>query len=242
MSFELSPTLLGPVVPGAPLLDAYELKFHLRAAAAEQVEAWARQRLVPDPHGPGGAYLTTTVYCDTPGREVYHRLGRFKGNKFRLRRYEESDQIYLERKRRRGDRVRKRRNAVPLDELAVLAGPDVAAGWPALWFHRQLRARQLAPVCRIGYRRTAFQGTSPTGPIRLTLDRDVRGVPAQAWDVPMLTDGLPLLTGSVILEMKFRASLPVLFRELLDQLPPAMGAVSKYRLCVEEWGLAGRRA
>src|SRR5205085_3305718 len=72
MTFELSPSLIRPVTPGVKAVDAYELKFHLRAASAAWVEGWARQRLMADPHGPGGEYWTTTTYCDTPGRDVYH--------------------------------------------------------------------------------------------------------------------------------------------------------------------------
>ncbi len=240
MTFELSPSLIRPVTPGVKAADAYELKFHLRTASAAWVEEWARQRLMADPHGPGGEYWTTTTYCDTPGRDVYHRSAGFKGNKFRLRRYEDSSEVYLERKRRRGDRVRKRRDAVPLGEVAHLGQVDVSLDWPALWFFRQVRFRDLRPCCRIAYRRTAFQGMSADGPIRLTLDRDVCGVPAAEWDVPVLEQGRPLLADSVILEMKFRASLPGLFRELLEQLPATLGAVSKYRLCVEAWDLAGK--
>ncbi len=240
MTFELSPSLVDPadVASGR---EAFELKFHLPARAAEQAEEWARQRLLPDPHGQAGTYLTTSLYCDTPRLDVYHRSPGYRRSKFRVRRYEQTTVAYLERKRREGDRVSKRRDAVPLIDVPLLGRPEAALDWPGLWFFRQVRFRELRPVCRIAYRRTAFQGPSPDGPIRLTLDRDVIGVPAGDWDVGAVCDGKPLLSGAVVLEMKFRGSLPALFRELLEQLPPTLGRISKYRLCVEAWGLAGEK-
>jgi hypothetical protein len=239
MTFELSPSLAAPSTPGALEADAYELKFHLPAACAAQVEAWARGRMTPDPHGEEGAYQTTSLYCDTPRLDVYHRSPGFRRSKYRLRRYQEGDRIYLERKRRNGDRVRKHRDGVALAELHLLGGADVPDDWPGLWFFLQARFRKLRPTCRIGYRRTAFQAVSASGPVRLTLDRDVVGVPAGAWDLSAVEQGKALLPGGVILELKFRAALPALFRALLDELPPSLGRISKYRLCVEAWGLAG---
>jgi hypothetical protein len=239
MTFELSPSLVNGSTGGASDGDAYELKFHLPARTADQVEAWARQRLAPDPHGEAGLYLTTTLYCDTPRLDVYHRSPGFRRSKFRVRRYEQGEPIFLERKRRRGDRVRKRRDAVPLADVPLLGGSDISLDWPGLWFFRQVRFRDLRPACRIAYRRTAFQGASPLGPVRLTLDRDVIGVPAQQWDLSAVGPGRALLPGAVVMEMKFRTTLPPLFHELLGQLPPTLGRISKYRLCVEAWGLAG---
>jgi hypothetical protein len=236
MTFELSPSLVNA---GSDQAEAFELKFHLPVESAARAEAWARQRLLPDPHGEGGRYLTTTVYCDTPALDVFHRTNGFRRSKYRLRRYGESSRIFLERKNRRGDRVRKRRDEVPGEELALLAGSDVSLDWPGWWFYRQLRFRELRPTCRIAYERTAFMGQLSTGPIRLTLDRDLRGVPAREWEVTPVEGGKALLPGGVILELKFRAALPPLFLELLSELPPSMGGVSKYRLCVQAWELAG---
>lgn len=240
MTFELSPSLVNAADRYAQA-DAYELKFHLPCDRADQVEAWARRHLAPDPHGDAGRYLTTSLYCDTAGLDVYHRTQGFRRGKHRLRRYGDSDLIYLERKKRRGDKVRKRRVCVPGGELAMLGAPDVSLDWAGLWFFRQLRFRELRPSCRIAYHRTAFMGTSSTGPIRLTLDRDVTGVPECRWEVTPVEGGKALLPGGVILELKFRAVVPQVFLELLAELPSRGQGVSKYRLCVEAWGLAAGR-
>lgn len=218
--------------------DAYELKFQLPAASAGVIESWARQRLRPDPHGRDGVYHVTTVYLDTPLLDVFHRSAGYRRSKHRLRRYEATPFVFLEQKIRRGDRVRKRRSGVPQAELACLNGVQPLPGWAGEWFLRRLDFRQLQPTCRIAYDRTAFLGLVPEGPIRLTLDRNILGVPAQGWDVPPLYQGRPLLPGGILVEIKFPTSLPTIFRELLPLLPPSPARVSKYRLCVQAWDLA----
>ena len=80
----------GPVLSPA-LADgagqAFELKFLLPADRAGFVESWARRWLRPDPHGLGGAYRILSLYCDTPGLDVYHRAPGYRRRKYRLRRY-----------------------------------------------------------------------------------------------------------------------------------------------------------
>src|SRR6185295_14804134 len=83
----------------------------------------------------------------------------------------------------------------------------------------------------------AFFGMAGDMPIRMTLYRDVTGIPAAAWAVPDVSAGQPLLPGAVLLEMKFHLHLPPLFRELLSLLPGQASKASKYRRCVTECGL-----
>ncbi len=227
---------LRPVVSPAltPGPDAYELKFLLPPGEAERVEAWARRRLTADPHGDGGTYRTTTLYLDTPFFDIYHKSPGHRRSKYRLRRYGSGDLVYLERKRRRGDRVAKRRECLPLAELPGLPGPDAVG----TWFGERVRERLFRPVCWIGYDRTAFLATTPAGPVRLTLDRAVVGTPADAWAVPALVEGRELLAGEVLLELKYRWALPGLFRELLADLPARPARGSKYARCVAAWDLA----
>jgi hypothetical protein len=223
---------------------AFELKFLLDENRAREVESWARERLVPDPHRDptlDGAYRTTSLYCDTPELDVYHRRPKYRRSKFRVRRYGAMPWVFLERKSKRGDRVAKQRVTVAEGELDSLAHPMSLVDWPGHWFHLRLLARRLGPACRITYERTAFAGTCPGGPLRLTLDRRLRGVLAQDWVAAPFEGGLPLLTGRVILEFKFRAALPALFRQLVADFRLAPAGVSKYRLCREAWGLSGLR-
>jgi VTC domain len=219
---------------------AYELKFLLDEARAQEVEAWARGRLVLDPHGDpalGGAYRTTSLYCDTPELDVYHRTVSYRRRKFRLRRYGSAPWAFLERKSKWGDRVAKRRTAVPEEELALLVPPMVLATWPGTWFHQRLQARRLRPACRINYERTAYVGPSSALPLRLTLDRRVYGILSSEWSLAPFEGGLPVLTGKVIMELKFRSALPGLFKDLVAGMRLSPHTVSKYRLCREAWGI-----
>lgn len=230
-----------PQAPSSPSLssepgDAYEVKFRLTAEEAEMAESWARARLTPDPHGIDGVYRTISLYLDTPFFDIYHKSPGHRRSKFRLRRYGSEPQIHLERKTRRGDRVRKRREIIALADIPRLLEENGDGGW----FAPQIRRRSLRPSCWIAYTRTAFMATTAAGPLRLTLDREAIGMPAPAWDVPDRVDGQVLLAGEVILELKFRTSLPKLFHELLEMLPSRVSGVSKYGRCIEAWGLARR--
>lgn len=219
--------------PGAGA--AYEIKFRLTTEEADWAETWARERLSPDPHGDNGVYRTTSLYLDTPFFDIYYKTRGYRRSKYRLRRYGAAEWIHLERKIRRGDRVRKRRDVFPLAEASRLLDHDNGG-----WFGERVRQRLLQPVCWISYMRTAFQSATANGPARLTLDRDVMGTPAADWTVPARVEDRELLPEEVILELKFRVHLPALFHELLSALPSRLAGVSKYSRCIESWDLARR--
>jgi hypothetical protein len=219
---------------------AFELKFLVDEEVAAWVQAWAALRLELDPHADpalGGAYRTTSLYFDTPQLDVYHRTASYRRRKFRVRRYGAAPLAYLERKSKWGDQVEKRRTPLPEHELPRLMEPQSPEQWPGFWFHRRLTLRNLLPACKIVYHRTAYIGSTGAAPLRLTLDRNVRGLLSGGWALVPLDGGLPLLRGRAILELKFRAALPALFRELIAELRLTPGAVSKYRLCREAWDL-----
>lgn len=296
---------------------AFEVKFLLDEALAAAVEDWARRRLVIDPHGDparGGAYRTTSLYCDTPELDVYRRTPGYKRRKFRLRRYGEANWVYFERKSKSGDRVSKRRtiadecditrlaeslvaaslaasaasasvsgsasspsledpaltsSLTPIEGLASVStplvdstpivdaltatdsqdglessagaaivsaeslDPSTPSAWHGAWFERNLARRRLGPACVVSYDRMAFAGECSEGPLRLTLDRQLRGELTDRWGMPALESGKPLLVGKVIVEMKFRLTMPTPFKQLVAELGITPGPVSKYRLCRE---------
>jgi hypothetical protein len=213
--------------------DAFEVKFLLAEREAARVEAWARQRLLPDPHGHNGTYLTTTLYLDTASLDVYHKSSGYRRSKYRLRRYGGGAVVHLEHKKRKGDRVRKRREVLPLADL-----PRLLDGGTDGWFGRCIQERMLHPVSWVGYARTAFVGSAHGGGLRLTLDRGLQGMPASGWTLPERIDGRELLPGEAILELKFRSALPGLFRDLLGNLSARPAGRSKYARCVEACRLA----
>jgi len=212
----------------------YELKFLLAEPVAGEIEAWARDRLAVDRHADpalGRQYRTTTLYLDTPALDVLHALPGFRRRKYRLRRYGREPRLYLERKIRRGDAVRKRRVAVPEEALATLAGGEAAHGGAEgdAWFRSEIAQRTLGPAATITYLRTAFEGGDGPGPRRLTLDRAIRGARTRDWKVATPDPGLELGEGVVICELKFRGALPAPFRDLIAAFKLKPAAASKYR-------------
>lgn len=221
-------------VPADSRALAFEIKFLVDAATGRRIRDWARARLEPDPHGEGpfgDQYRTTSLYFDTPGFDVFHRRGSYGRSKLRIRRYDAEHVVFLERKLRRATRLSKRRTPVSLEELQRL-GRGADGAWPGQWFHRRLLLRRLQPVCQISYDRLARVGARDTGPIRLTLDEAVRAVASTGLQ---LADDEPLraLEERMVLELKYRAALPAVFRQLVEEFTLTPQAVSKYRFAVD---------
>lgn len=212
--------------------SAAEIKFLIPASLAPAVRDWARAHLDPDPHGAGpfaDEYETTSLYFDTRQFDVLHRRDSYGRAKYRIRRYGDSDVVFLERKLRKPRLLIKRRTIAPLDTLEHLG--EAKHGGPAggAWFHRRLQVRRLKPVCRIAYHRVARMRDTKDGPARLTLDCDLRAGPAG--DISFATGpALPFLDGTMILELKYRVQLPAVFRRLVEEFGLAPQTASKYRL------------
>ena len=82
----LSPSLALDRSRGA----AFEMKFLLDRALADQVRTWAGAHLLPDPHGDaarGNASDVTTTYLDTKDLDIARRALGAGARKFRMRRY-----------------------------------------------------------------------------------------------------------------------------------------------------------
>jgi VTC domain len=227
------PTVSPSLIASSGLdLPAFELKFLLTEAQALQIVARVAGRLTPDPHGDparGHAYDTTSVYCDTARLDVFHRLGPGKRRKHRVRRYSASPWIFLERKIKWGDRVKKQRTPVADSDLELLLGPVAESDWSGAWFQRHLQRRQLLPVCAIAYERAALVGQSAEGPLRLTFDRNIRGTLTNDWRVAPFYEGTPILPDEVICEFKYQTALPALFKEIIQAMHLTPSPVSKYR-------------
>jgi hypothetical protein len=222
---------------------ASEIKFLVPCELGDEIRAWARQFLAADPFAGGemgDTYRTTSLYFDTAAFDVLAKTGSFGRSKYRIRRYGESDGVFLERKMKSRDLVSKRRSIVSIADLAHLRHRQPQRGWAGHWFHRRIEARLLQPVCQISYLRTARIGTGSNGPIRLTLDQNVRAlaVGRAAFDVE---PGKPIADGQMILELKFRHSVPAQFAQLIEKFRLEPQPVSKYRLastvdgCVHGW-------
>ncbi|MGE0446759.1 MAG: polyphosphate polymerase domain-containing protein [Vicinamibacterales bacterium] len=224
-----------------------ELKFLVEPDVAQALREWARAHLAADPHGGGDAgdqYRTTSLYFDTARLDTFHRRGSYGRAKYRIRRYGDAPEVFLERKLKRNGFLCKRRMLVPLVEAPRKGAPyedDRRAplyGVPeAAWFERRVQARQLAPVCEISYVRVARAGVTDEGPVRVTIDTDITAL-VNSERRFLMTRGTPVLSSHAIVEMKFRDAPPALLRRLIQDFRLDPAAVSKYRLAMTALGLA----
>ncbi|MEO8594138.1 MAG: polyphosphate polymerase domain-containing protein [Candidatus Solibacter sp.] len=220
---------------------AYEIKFLVQADQGRELRAWARERMRPDPNtasGIGDEYRITSLYYDTHNFDVFHKRGSFGRCKYRVRRYDASELVFLERKLRSKRLVTKRRTLVPVGDLERLRESGGESSWAGWWFQRRMLARGMNPACQISYSRTALVADNGPGLVRLTLDDDLR-----AWRVrePQFHDiagGRLLARDHMILELKFRLSMPALFKEALERFQIGAQPISKYRLAVTGLGCA----
>jgi VTC domain-containing protein len=215
-----------------------ELKFIVSEETANSVHRLTRVELAPDPHAAGTLgewYQTASIYFDTPEYDLFYGRASTWRSEFRIRRYNDSSALFVERKLKKGDRIFKRRTPVSLDELQNLRGDH--ANWAGGWFGRRLSHRRLLPVCRIAYRRAASVGTTAAGPLRLTIDH---AITASAVDDVSFTDegAIDVLPSCAIVEFKYRGPMPDLFKRVVDVFELQPHRVSKYRLSVHALGLA----
>jgi len=210
---------------------ARETKFVADVALYPKLVEWARQRLGPDGHGAGpyaDEYATSTLYFETDGFDVYRRTGSYGRSKYRIRRYGAAEAVFLERKFRTERLLAKRRTIVPLSMVARLSTDRPAEDWPGYWFHRRLQLRRLRPLVQLSYDRVARVGQSASGPIRLTIDRNLRGLPLPDFAF-MPPIGQPFLEQRCIVEVKYQMTLPVLFREMAETFCLDVEKISKFR-------------
>jgi hypothetical protein len=236
-----SPSLFPAGTAGPP---AFELKFLLTEDQARTVEDRLADRLTLDVHADptlGNTYLTTTIYTDTTGFDVYHRTGTAGPSKYRVRRYGLQGPVFAEQKTRAGDQVYKRREALPSGGRSAFSGQELSADRLSPWFRDAVAGFRLRPVCRVAYDRVAYMGATPDGAVRLTFDRNVRGEPTGGWVIdPVRPAAADLLGGQVVCEFKFRAAIPDLFRRVVRDLDLVPHPVSKYRLVMATAGVSPR--
>src|SRR5262245_42818799 len=225
----VSPSLFGPGAE-AESATAFEVKFLLTDDQVSALCASIAGKLALDPFADpalGNAYLTTSLYTDTPGFDVFYRTEGYNRDKFRVRRYGHTGPVFVERKTKNGEKVRKHRARINPAEVPDLAKPSLNGEWAGEWFHSQLLAKRLKPVCRVAYERVAYIGTAD-GTVRLTFDRNIRGMVASEWALAEVGAVAPLLRDQVVCEFKFRVAMPALFRGIVADLALAPAPFSKY--------------
>ena len=213
---------------------ASEIKFVVEASQATALQEWARRHLRADPHGAGPCgdeYVTSSLYFDTPEFDVLRRRGSYGRAKYRIRRYNDSDLVFLERKLRKQRMLVKRRTVERIDQLHSLSASTPRPGSAGEWFHSRILLRRLQPVCQVTYHRTARVVMCDDGLARFTLDSALTATPVNG---PQFSPsrGAPLMPGQVVLELKYRTYLPALFRQLVEEFHLEATAISKYRVAM----------
>ena len=210
---------------------AREIKFVADISKYPRLVEWARLRLSADEHGIGAhgdEYQTSTLYFETRAFDVYRRRGSYGRSKYRIRRYGPSDTVFLERKFRTERLLVKRRTTVALSAIPNLADATHDANWSGFWFHRRVRLRHLRPLVQLSYDRVARISQSSHGPVRLTIDRNLRVLPLPDFAfLPRV--GLSFLEQACIVEVKYQMELPALFRELAETFCLDVQKISKFR-------------
>jgi SPX domain protein involved in polyphosphate accumulation len=195
-------------------------------------------RMEADPHGRGpfnDEYRTTSLYFDTEDGDVFHQRRSFGRSKYRARRYGTLPYVFLERKLRKPGILAKRRTTISIEDLERLARDVPEPHWPGAWFHRRVLLRQIQPVCQLSYSRIARFARTTEGPVRLTLDTDIRV--AGAGEPRFSSDpGCPVLGDQVVLELKYRRHVPAIFKELVESFLLEPQRASKYRLGIAALG------
>ncbi len=219
---------------------AAEIKYLVPPDRVDALRQWARARLSPDPYGSGphgDTYQTNSLYFDTRDFDVFHRRGSFGRSKYRVRRYGDAPELFFERKLKTHDHVTKRRSIGDIDDLPRLAS-DPHKGWAGHWFHRRILARDLSVVCQVAYERTALVHSNGHGPIRMTLDRNVRAAATGDLAFRALNNQPSLTGGDAILELKYYFAVPPVFAAMISEFDLAPRPISKYRLAINHLQLA----
>jgi hypothetical protein len=217
-----------------------ETKLLVDARLGDDIRAWARNRLGPDPHGRGpfrDQYGVVSLYLDTAAHDVYHRRGSYGRSKYRIRHYENDQAAFLERKLRTRLRLTKRRTRIPLEAVSGLRLDDPDPTHPGYWFFRRVLLRRLHPVCVIQYSRTARMADTSEGPVRMTLDATVLAAPTNLVTLAA-APARPLVDGQMVLELKYSGVFPRIFKDLVDEFHLTPRPASKYRFAVHTLGLA----
>ena len=78
---------------------------------------------------------------------------------------------------------------------------------------------------------------SNTGPVRLTLEEQIKVTPLDTIGFRNGEASTSLLQGQTIVELKYRVEVPPVFKLLIQEFALAPAKMSKYRLAAGELGL-----
>jgi hypothetical protein len=227
----------------------YERKYLVPNAELDRLRARIQPFVINDPYAPQnqhgiGQYTVRSVYFDTPTfASLYDKWEGYEvRRKLRIRGYDayaQDNKVFLEVKRKIGDRIWKTRAHVPYKSLQELLTMGFSNGVSKdITGHNESEARKFLfnlhryaykPVNLITYDREPFQGKFEPG-LRITFDKNIR---ARLW--PQLAElyseaGLRLVwQDHFILEVKyFGEVMPSWIRYIIQEFGLRHEALSKF--------------
>ena len=216
----------------------YENKYYISRAGYTQLRTRIGAGLEKDRHivHPDGKYLIRSLYFDDYLQSgLLDKIeGVEKREKFRIRFYDLDDSfIRLEAKQKLGQMTRKLSAPLTREQVDRILNGDIwwmlKSEYPLVRnFYLKLRTRLLRPAVIVDYYREPYVFQD----VRITFDMELRsGVyDYNLFDKDVFT--VPVLPSDrMVLEVKYDEALPYTVRKLLESVPLARSAISKYELC-----------
>ncbi|WP_372726148.1 VTC domain-containing protein [Novipirellula sp.] len=212
-------------------LPRYERTFVLDDVAAAALIESASRRMDPP-----ASNDVSDLFYDT---ENWHRPAKTKTKTkaktidktiYRVRRIDHAWDVFLEQQRREKQTTKLRRSIVPSSELKRLELNVADKTWEATWFHKNIIKRGLRRSLNVRFDRLAFNADSIEGPLRLTIDRNIR---CQVFSDLVNPDQNPSTPIPMhLVRMKYSVSLPAIFKSLIYEFALLPNPTSMYRECV----------
>lgn len=216
----------------------FELKYRLTYFQYLKVRNSIQSYMLMDAYtrrAPANHYLVRSLYFDTADYRAYEQKmsGDCDRVKFRLRTYNiesaETNPIRVELKLRQGNLMIKKNVFVPAEEYRYFMA---RRHWKniqdpvTMEFERQSLTQGLIPVVLVEYDREGYQ-TKFKSDLRITFDHHVRSAHARTL-FPAHVFFQMLMPRSVVLEIKFKDSLPLWLSRLVREQGLKVIANSKY--------------
>ena len=253
-----SPSLWNPT-PSADRLrngdakpGAYEIKFLVDESLVSQFIPVVHSKMTLDSYADPttGGYSVEGIYYETAALNVFNKTPGYSRKKFRIRRYSQGETLFLERKSKRRGIVTKRRIQLEAQQLPDIIKASLRdqlkpepisepSGHTEMnWFAKRLDTLMLRPTLCIAYDRIAFLQADQLGPIRLTIDRRIGCCRLEEEGFPCRSSYKQILGGKCIVELKYRETMPSLFRQFVEEFRLEIQPVSKFRHGMLATGLA----
>lgn len=203
-------------------LPRFEYKYLIPETLVPEIREYLEPYVLPDEHGK--FYHIKNIYFDTKDLRFFkdHLL---KDNRFKLRarKYNTSNDVFLEIKRKNdGHIIKERRKLEPNQYPAILFDENNDSK-----FVKLMDEYQASPIAVIEYLREAyFLKEDPT--TRITFDRRLRYKPIKNALMDQTADQAIMPNNTVILEIKFYHEMPKKVKNFLKKFNLKRRPVSKY--------------